>query len=343
MTQTPNTRLRTGSLGCLGAFSIVCLLICSGLITAALAWLNPDWMDNHAFWRKPVHPKEEVTWATIRESTWKPAGLPGAEPQVVTGHKEKSQQHFADHSGAAIDFPAPVAPDFHASVTALNPAALHLPENIRGFSMLALEPDGARFTRPVKVTFPLSPPQKPGSTLHLYTRVGADWKDEGVTARVGPDGKTAEAMVTHFSDNMLGAAWDWLRGKAVDEATSTILDKALSGGDKWNPDFIDKLQKQSLVGIARINVVLQILNTQDGPLTDDQINQIWATDSSEATKLLDDMHGWVKKANPAFANFLVMMQLAHGANWDSIKKFGEPSWDWVKGEYFKTQLKGFEA
>lgn len=42
---------RTGSLGCLGVFSVFCLILFTAAEVGVLTRLNPDWLDRRAFWR----------------------------------------------------------------------------------------------------------------------------------------------------------------------------------------------------------------------------------------------------------------------------------------------------
>lgn len=57
---TAPSRPRTGSLGCLGCFSVLCLMFFSAVLIAAAWWLNASWFDRVAFWRAPRVEPEPV-------------------------------------------------------------------------------------------------------------------------------------------------------------------------------------------------------------------------------------------------------------------------------------------
>ena len=56
-------RRRTGSLGCLGCFSAICMLLFTAVNLALLWWIDPVWFDQMAIWRGPYYPPQPIVEA----------------------------------------------------------------------------------------------------------------------------------------------------------------------------------------------------------------------------------------------------------------------------------------
>ena len=108
-------------------------------------------------------------------------------------------------SGAAVNIP-PGALSNQRSVsvgTHSAMASLPAPAPLTGGGNFG--PPGLTFDLPVTITLPLAEPQDPGTQLavYLYDEAHNGWLMTEFSAEINPDGLTASAEVTHFTDYIL--------------------------------------------------------------------------------------------------------------------------------------------
>ncbi|HEX7897538.1 MAG TPA: hypothetical protein VF950_07240 [Planctomycetota bacterium] len=113
---TAPARPRTGSLGCLGVFSVLCLTAFSAAELGIAWWLNASWFDRVAFWRAPrVEPEPVALEGKDAESAWARwrAEIPPPPPpfrkvdvtRPVLLHDVKATASYTPAAGAAVSDP----------------------------------------------------------------------------------------------------------------------------------------------------------------------------------------------------------------------------------------------
>ncbi len=228
-------------------------------------------------------------------------------------------------TGTHVEIPEGAAPkDTKVWLVPKSDSPFPFPAECVPVSIMRLEPDGLKFQRPVKVRFQLNPPASSADDLRVMSLNGKKWELTQVKASVTPDGKYADAWLGHFSDWSISK---WLKGTETADP------------NEWDPNFMDKVMKMSLVGgFGKINKALDIVTQKGGPLSAEDLNEIYGTKSTEAFEVYESMKGYLKTANPAFFNFLAMMKLAQdptqAKNWE---KFTSPVVkDWFKENFIKN-------
>lgn len=170
-------RTRSGSLGCLGCFSVFVMLGMTAASLGALLWLNPTWFDRAAFWRGPrLKPEASLRVDPAAKAEFERRQGAAAAKQrkaeaMVLLPKLAVETNYAPDRGAKLEMPEGSTLDFppgsvrgaekiRVTPVARTSAEMKTPELLT-FGQLFDVNIGGRdhytFDRPVKLTIPYDP------------------------------------------------------------------------------------------------------------------------------------------------------------------------------------------
>ena len=179
---------RTNSVGCFGVFAVFCLLLMTAAVLASLWWLDPNWVDQRAWW-KPAPLADNAAYqgpADPFAGTWNGklflAEGSFVEP-LVQKVKEQAVKELENAKAQAARAPADKQAEAQKQVEALTKAVAMAEKAVRGAGQFA------RLGVPVQVTIT---PARGGYEMQVLKVVAKDVSKEKNTkfAMRRSDGRT---------------------------------------------------------------------------------------------------------------------------------------------------------
>lgn len=213
--KVPAAKKRTSSVGCLGCFSTICMTAMTALSVFAIRWIDPNWLDDHAFWKgEKLQPETVFVLQPGPGDTPPPATpvvrafeeRPIAVPHVgATASYEPSKPSVLSlPDGGRMEIPAgaiPAAFDVTLAPVLRVPDAMAAPFCGGVYEFTAGSLEHMTFRKPVKVTVPYDPALvTSGPTLAVFVD-GKGWQKLPTT--VDTQAKVLRAEMQHAS--ILGA------------------------------------------------------------------------------------------------------------------------------------------
>ncbi len=252
MKQSSGAPQQTSSLGCLGVFSVFCLTLFTVGELALLLWLNPYWVERHAWWRAPLV-EQEVAYAYDQVDQLDPQRLsfattapgprlhgPATAPVLFELGSDRADYTLQGGArlqdklvGGEVIIP-PGAVREHALVK-LTPISKVPPRMASAFVGpvydLRIGPhEHYQFERPVEFRFPYSPERAAGGNPVVAVWEGDRWKP--LPTRVDAANKVLIASTPHASEagsidtastRAESSTLDWITGAIGNSLRSSIF------------------------------------------------------------------------------------------------------------------------